>query len=288
MQPLLIETKTVLQHTIFVKEVNVKNLSNPLHFHNEYEMVLINKGNGRRIVGDSIENFVKGDLVIMGPNLPHVMYNDKEYYLPESTKEVRAIVTYFRLDWLNDNFLNSNEATKFNELIKDINRGIHISGTSHKQVVKILNELLLSSGLKKIIHLLTILELLSETKEYKCLSSIGYSNPYNQKDVQRIDKIYNYIMNNFTEDLTLEKAAALSNMTVTAFCKYFKGRTQKTFTHFVNEIRIGHACKLLYNDHLSISQICFQSGFNNLTNFNRNFKRFIKISPSDFKKNLSI
>jgi len=288
MQPLLIETKTVLQHTVFIKEVNVKNLSNPLHFHNEYEMVLITKSQGRRIVGDSIENFTKGDLIIMGPNLPHVMYNDKEYYYPETTKEVKAIVTYFRLDWLNDNFLSSDEATKFNELIKDINRGIRVFGASHKQIVKILNELLVSSGLKRIIHLLNILHLLSETKEYNCLSSIGYSNPYNQKDVQRINKIYDYIMNNFTSDITVEKAAALANMTVASFCKYFKGRTQKTFTHFVNEVRIGYACKLLYNDNLSISQICFQSGFNNLTNFNRNFKHYIKISPSDFKKSHKI
>lgn len=288
MQPLLIETKTVLQDTVFIKEVNVKNLNNPLHFHNEYEMVLITKSQGRRIVGDSIENFTKGDLIIMGPNLPHVMYNDKEYYLPETTKEVKAIVTYFRLDWLNDNFLSSAEAGKLKELIKDINRGIRIFGDSHKQVVKILNELLISNGLKRIIHLLNILDLLSETKEYKCLSSTGYSNPYNHKDVQRINKIYDYIMNNFTSDITVEKAAALANMTVASFCKYFKGRTQKTFTHFVNEIRIGYACKLLYNDNLSISQICFQSGFNNLTNFNRNFKHYIKISPSDFKKSHKI
>lgn len=286
MQPLLIETKTVLQHTMFIKEVNVKNLSNPLHFHNEYEMVLINKGSGRRIVGDSIEDFSAGDLVLMGPNLPHVMYNEKEYYEPDSTHEVSAIVTYFRLDWLNEDFINSNEVTRFNELLRDINRGIHVHGKSQEVIIKLLKKLLLSTGLKRIINLLHILNLLSETKEYKCLASVGYSNPHNQKDVQRINKVYAYIMNNFTEDITLKNASMLANMTVSAFCKYFKGQTQKTFTQFVNEVRIGYACKLLYNDNLSISQVCFQSGFNNLTNFNRNFKQYIKISPSDFKKNL--
>jgi len=286
MQPLLIETKTVLQHTMFIKEVNVKNLSNPLHFHNEYEMVLINKGSGRRIVGDSIEDFSAGDLVLMGPNLPHVMYNEKEYYEQDSTHEVSAIVTYFRLDWLNEDFINSNEVTRFNELLRDINRGIHVHGKSQEVIIKLLKKLLLSTGLKRIINLLHILNLLSETKEYKCLASVGYSNPHNKKDVQRINKVYAYIMNNFTEDITLKNASMLANMTVSAFCKYFKGQTQKTFTQFVNEVRIGYACKLLYNDNLSISQVCFQSGFNNLTNFNRNFKQYIKISPSDFKKNL--
>ncbi|WP_316791991.1 AraC family transcriptional regulator [Pedobacter frigoris] len=288
MQPLLIETNAVLQQSIFVKEVNVKNLNNPLHFHKEYEMVLMTKSNGRRIVGDSIENFTEGDLVIMGPNLPHVMYNDKEYYAPDSELEVSAIVTHFRLDWLRESFINSGEATKLNDLLRDINRGIKIYGKSHKRVVTILNELLLSTGLKRIIHLLNILDLLSETNEYECLSSLGYSNLHNHKDMQRINKIYDYIMNNFTENITLKDAAALANMTIASFCKYFKGRTQKTFTQFVNEVRIGHACKLLYDDHLSISQICFQSGFNNLTNFNRNFKEYTKLNPSDFKKSLRL
>ncbi|WP_316837935.1 AraC family transcriptional regulator [Pedobacter nutrimenti] len=288
MQPLLIETKTVLQHSIFIKEVHVKNLNNPLHFHNEYEMVLINASSGRRIVGDSIEDFSAGDLVLMGPNLPHVMYNDKEYYDPASDREVKAIVTYFRLDWLNEEFINSNEVTRFNELLKDINRGIRVYGRSQKQVVRLLNKLLQSTGLKRIINLLHILNLLSETKEYKCLASVGYSNPHNQKDVQRINRVYNYIMNNFAEEITLKNASMLANMTISAFCKYFKAQTQKTFTQFVNEVRIGYACKLLCNDSLSISQVCFQSGFNNLTNFNRNFKHYTKVSPSDFKKNLSI
>ncbi|TKC08534.1 AraC family transcriptional regulator [Pedobacter frigoris] len=288
MQPLLIETNTALQQAIFVKEVNVKSLNNPLHFHKEYEMVLIVKSNGRRIVGDSIENFTEGDLILMGPNLPHVMYNDKEYYAQDSEREVKAIVAHFRLDWLNDSFLNSNETAKVAELLKDINRGIRVYGDAHRKVAKILKELLLDSGLKKIIHLLSILDLLSETNEYECLSSVGYTNHHNLKDVQRINKIYNFIMDNFTEDITLKDAAALANMTIASFCKYFKGRTQKTFTQFVNEVRIGYACKLLYNDHLSISQICFQSGFNNLTNFNRNFKEYTKLNPSDFKKSLRL
>lgn len=288
MQPLLLETNTVHRQTIFVKEINVKNLSNPVHFHNEYEMVLIIKSKGRRIVGDSIENFEEGDLVLIGPNLPHVMYNDQSYYEPGNEQPVSAIVTYFRMDWLNEEFIDSKEIHQLQELLQDIKRGIRVYGDTQKQVVQQLHQLLESSGLSRIIHLLSILNLLSETKEYACLSSIGYTNPHNQKDVQRINKIYTYIMENFTESISLEHAAALANMTSSAFCKYFKARTQKTFTHFVNEVRIGHACKLLFNDHLNITEICFQSGFNNLTNFNRNFKNYTKVSPTEFKRNLKI
>lgn len=288
MQPLLIETNTALQQAIFVKEINVKSLNNPLHFHKEYEMVLMIKSNGRRIVGDNIENFTKGDLVLMGPNLPHVMYNDKEYYAPDSKREVKAIVAHFRLDWLNDCIMNSTETAKLNELLKNINRGIRVYGDAHRKITALLNELLLDSGLKRIIHLLSILDLLCTTNEYECLSSVGYTNQHKMKDVQRINKIYNFIMDNFTKEITLKDAAALANMTIASFCKYFKGRTQRTFTQFVNEVRIGHACKLLYDDHLSVSQICFQSGFNNLTNFNRNFKEYTKLSPSEFKKSLRL
>ncbi|MBB2148564.1 AraC family transcriptional regulator [Pedobacter gandavensis] len=288
MQPLLLETNNVNRNTIFVKEINVKNLSNPVHFHKEYEMVLITKSTGRRIVGDSVENFEAGDLVLIGPNLPHVMYNDKSYYEPGNEQMVTAIVTYFRMDWLNEEFINSKEIPYFHELLKDINRGIRVYGETHKQVVLLLEQLLLSTGLRKILHLLSIITLLSETREYKCLSSIGYTNPHSQKDVQRISRIYTYIMDNFSEDISLETAATLANMTTSAFCKYFKGRTQKTFTHFVNEVRIGHACKLLFDDNLSMTEICFQSGFNNLTNFNRNFKQYTTVSPSEFKRNLKI
>lgn len=288
MQPLLLETNTVQRHTIFVKEINVKNLSNPVHFHKEYEMVLITKSKGRRIVGDSIENFEEGDLVLIGPNLPHVMYNDKSYYEPDNEQPVAAIVTYFRMDWLNEEFIHSKEIPQLQELLQDIGRGIQVFGETQKQVVLLLNELLASHGLRRIIHLLSIINLISETKEYKCLSSIGYTNPHNQKDVQRISKIYTYILDNFTADISLETVATLANMTPSAFCKYFKGRTQKTFTNFVNEVRIGHACKLLFNDQLSMTEICFQSGFNNLTNFNRNFKQYTKVSPSEFKRNLKI
>ena len=288
MQPLLLETNTVNRHTIFVKEINVKNLSNPVHFHTEYELVLITASKGRRIVGDSIENFEEGDLVLIGPNLPHVMYNDKAYYELDSELPVSAIVTYFRMDWLNEEFINSKEIPQLHDLLLDINRGIRVYGDTHQKVILLLEALLQSNGLRRIIHLLSILTLLSETKEYKCLSSIGYTNPHNQKDVQRINTIYSYIMDNFTGDVSLEAAARLANMTTSAFCKYFKARTQKTFTHFVNEIRIGHACKLLFNDHLNITDICFQSGFNNLTNFNRNFKQYTNVSPTEFKRNLKI
>ncbi|WP_316819979.1 AraC family transcriptional regulator [Pedobacter gandavensis] len=282
------ETNTVHQQTIFVKEINVKNLTNPVHFHNEYELVLITQSKGRRIVGDSIENFEEGDLVLIGPNLPHVMYNDKSYYEPENKQPVTATVMYFRMDWLKEEFVHSKEIPQLHDLLLDINRGIKVYGDTHKQVVLLLNQLIASKGLGRIIHLLSILNLLSESKEYICLSSLGYTNPHNQKDVQRISKIYNYIMANFTEDISLETAATLASMTTSAFCKYFKARTQKTFTHFVNEIRIGHACKLLFDDHLSMTEICYQSGFNNLTNFNRNFKLYTRLSPSEFKKNLKI
>lgn len=288
MRPLLIDKKSVLKDSIDIKEVNLPYLDAPFHFHNAYEMVLILESNGRRIVGNKIENFTDGDLVLMGPDLPHVWYNEKEYYLENSNLKVQAIVTYFHPDWLTDNLLKSSDLNRLRILFENMKRGIKIIGETKRKVTKKILKLKSSQGLKRIIRILSILELLSGSEEYECLASDGYVNSYNQKDVERIDKVYQYVMNNFKNKITLKEVAKIACMTPTAFCKYFRVRTQKTFTNFVNEIRVSSACKLLCNENLSISDICYECGFNNFTNFNRNFKVFTKRSPSEFRTSLRI
>ncbi len=288
MKPILIDKKSVLKDSIDIKNVDLPYLDTPLHFHNAYEMVFVKKSNGRRIVGDKIENFTDGDLVLMGPDLPHVWYNEKEYYSENSTLKVEAIVVYFHPDWLTENILKSADLNKVRSLLESMSRGIKVVGKTKKKVVKKILKLTKSQGLKKIICILSILELLSDSDEYECLASEGYINSYNQKDVKRIDKVYQYVMNNYKEKITLDDAAKIACMTPTAFCKYFRLRTQKTFTSFVNEIRIGAACKLLCDDSKSISDVCYECGFNNFTHFNRNFKVLTKMNPSEFRTKLNV
>jgi AraC-like DNA-binding protein len=282
MKPLLLDVKSLLKDSIFVKEISMPQLNDRFHFHNAYEIALMIKSSGRRIIGDNIEDFTDGDIVLMGPHLPHVSYSDDA-----GKREVHALVIYFYPDWLTDTHVNSDDLTQLRELFEDMKRGVKIIGGTKQRVMKNILRLKNSKGLERIIKILEILEIISRSKEYVCLASEGYAKSYNQKDVNRMDKVYKYVMEHFTDDIMLEDIAEIANMTPTAFCKFFKGKTQKTFSNFVNEVRIGHARKLLYDD-LNISEVCFQCGFNNLTNFNKNFKFFTKMSPSEFKTNLRL
>lgn len=286
MKPLLINSTPSYEDFIYVKKVQVPNLDTPLHFHNDYEMVFMVKSTGKRIVGDSIENFTDGDLVIMGPNLPHVWYNEREYYEHPDDNEVEAFVIYFRPNLLDDIVVNVHSSTSIVEFLQDVKRGIKIDATACDYIAKLIIDVYELTGLKRTIKLLQIIDSLADTKSYTCLSSLGYNHTFNQRDVERIDKVYQYVMANFNQSISLNEAAAIASMTPSSFCKYFKARTLKTFTNFVNEVRIGYARKLLFNDALSISQICFESGFNNLANFNRNFKCYTQCSPREFRESL--
>ena len=283
MEPLLLDVKSLLKDSIYVKELNLSRLEDQFHYHNAYEISYMLKSNGRRVIGDNIEDFTDGDLTLMAPHVPHVSYTDKDYYLNDNNPGVHALVVYFNPDWLTDIHFNSPELIKVRELFENMKRGIKIFGQTKKKVVKSILRLKTSYGLERIITLLDILVVISKSEEYACLASEGYTHSSNQKDVKRIDEVYQYVKEHFKDKIMLEDIASIANMTPTAFCKYFKNRTNKTFSNFVNEIRIGYACKLLCKENLSISQICFECGFNNLTNFNRNFKRFNKMIPSEYK-----
>lgn len=283
MEPLLLDVKSLLKDSIYVKELNLSHLEDQFHYHNAYEISYMLKSNGRRVIGDNIEDFTDGDLTLMAPHVPHVSYTDKDYCLSDNNPKVHALVVYFNPDWLTDIHFNSPDLIRVRELFENMKRGIKIFGQTKKKVVKSIFRLKTSYGLERIITLLDILVVISKSEEFACLASEGYTHLSNKKDVKRIDEVYQYVKEHFKDKIMLEDIASNANMTPTAFCKYFKNRTNKTFSNFVNEIRIGYACKLLCEENLTISQICFECGFNNLTNFNRNFKRFNKMVPSEYK-----
>lgn len=281
MKPLLFDVKSLLNDSIYIKEIDTPLLDDQFHFHNVYEIALIIKSSGKRIIGDSIENFTEGDLVLLGPHIPHVCY-----YSIEEGSTIKAIVIYFNPDWLTENHLNSPNLSKVRKLLDDIQRGIKVFGKTKEKVIKDIYLLKKGEGLERIITILDILQILAKSGEYECLASEGYSSSHNERSLKRIDQIYNYVLTNFGNKIKLENIAACVNMTPTAFCKYFKSKTQKTFSNFVNEIRIGYACKFLCNEDMNISEVCYKCGFNNLTNFNRNFKLITKMIPSEYKRKI--
>ena len=283
MKPLFSDVKSLLKNSIYVKEIVSKDLSDQFHFHNAFEIALILNGRGRRIVGDSLDSFSNGDLILLAPNLPHVSYSGKKYHIKETGFKVHAIVVYFQPDWIVDNHLNSSDFAPIKKLLDRLKRGIKITGNTHNIVVNHLMELRNADGLKSFIILFQILYAICNSNDFSFLASVRYSNTYSAHDIKKIDEVYKYVMENFTQKISLENIAGIVYMTPTAFCKYFKKKTNKTFTYFVNEIRISNACELLLNENLDISNICYQCGFNNFTTFNKNFKQIMKITPSEYR-----
>ncbi|MGZ3920802.1 MAG: helix-turn-helix domain-containing protein, partial [Bacteroidia bacterium] len=171
-------------------------------------------------------------------------------------------------------------------LIQRSARGLRFYGETSKKIIKILSHISEKDGFKKIIHFLQAIEILSVSKEYSYLASLNFKNSYDEKDTNRINKVYKFLMQNFHRDIDLKEVADLCNMTTNSFCRYFKARTQKSLTQFINELRVGHACKLLQNEKHSIADVYYQCGYNNSTNFNKFFIAITGKKPSEYKKQM--
>lgn len=272
----------ILRDSISVKEVTAPNFDAPFHYHKAYEIILV-KGEGKRIIGNHIGQYSDDDLILMGPGLPHIWYREPNKDEEKADDKVMAMVIYIHPDWLKNNFLSSPQFKKLEELLVLMERGLAVQGTVKKQIIEKVKKISESDGLRRIIELLGILELLVENPQYDCLASINFRNSFNPKNGFRIAKVFDFVKDNFYKDIKVGEVAKFCNMTTTAFCKYFKLHTQKTFIQFLNEFRIGHACKLLLNEDLSVAQIYLACGFNNAANFNKRFKQLMKLSPSDYR-----
>lgn len=254
------------------------------HYHPQYEIIQIEKGTGHRYVGDNFSPFSEGEILLLGPNLPHVFRNDPEYFINESKKKVKATVLYWNYRLIKSDLFNLNEFTPIRELLQQSKRGLLIKGPSKKTVSRLLNMVVNKNGIDRILEFISMLHFIAIEAEFEVLSSLGFSSTIDEEEVTKLNKVFDYLLNNFSHTITLKEIADISNMSPTTFCRYFKKITNKTFVTFLNEIRVGHASKLLIeNKNKNISQICLESGFNNLTNFYIQFHKFKNLSPMEFK-----
>lgn len=268
---------------VTVKWDDFPHFTFPWHFHPEYELVYVIKSFGKRFVGDHIEDFSDGDLVLLGSNLPHFWKNDDVFFQDDPAYNVNAIVIHFPADFFKQQIEDYPEFLKIKELLQRSARGICFHEPIAKTVGKKLKKLLKSKGLECTLDFVKILDKLARTKDYKILSSGNYNAELQSLSSSRIDKVLHIINSNYREDLKLETVAHHAGMNKSAFCRFFKEKTGKSFSEFLIEMRIGYACKLLIEDQLSVSQICFESGFNNLSNFNRQFKKQTSFTPVHYK-----
>ncbi len=279
-----------IEKTLTPKETFVfKDLYSPYfnpnwHFHPEFQISLIVEGKGTRFVGDHVAPFEEGDLIFTGPNLPHLWRSDDAYFKKNSTLTTRALVIYFDNELLSRSLLEKEEFYGINKLVKHAARGMEFYGETQQKINILLLSIGKEKGFKRIIKLLEIIDIMANSSEYNLLSSPGYNNVFKGGDAAKMSMVHEYVMSNFKTKIALDEIATMLNMTTTSFCRYFKPRANKTFSRFVNEIRIGHARKLLLEDNFNISQISYECGFNTLSNFNKQFKTIANMSPLEYRK----
>ncbi|HVU84077.1 MAG TPA: AraC family transcriptional regulator [Puia sp.] len=268
---------------IIVTEVVEKRFCAPLHYHPELELTLILEGTGKRFVGDSIEEFEPGDLVLVGENIPHYWCSP---LIVSEDSSASAIVVQFKKDFLGEDFFKLAGAEHIDRLIND-GRGIclkaaHVKAFVHERLLKM--KQLNTFG--RTLLLLEILDLFARS-EVHYLSSPGFKPSLHETELTRMNKVYSYVYHNIGNPLDIAEIAGLLNMSVSTFSHYFKKRAQKTFTQFVNEMRIGLAKRLLIESEKSIAEIAYECGFSSLSNFNKQFNALVNLSPRVFRKSYS-
>jgi AraC-like DNA-binding protein/quercetin dioxygenase-like cupin family protein len=253
----------------------------PWHYHSEYELVLIIKGRGTRFVGNHISDYKEGNLTFIGPDVPHMFRKEN------ANEDGGSLVIHFREDFLGTAFMQAPEMQKIIQLFRRSVMGLNITGNTATLVNERMYHLLDLQGMDRIITLFGILNILAQSADMEMLSSAEVAGQ-NSRDNDRLNKVFDYVMTHFRSEIKLEEIAEIVHMSYSGFCRYFKNRTKKNFIHFVNEVRIGYSCKLLLEKDVSVASACYEAGFNNLANFNEQFKKFLKLTPYQFKQKNSV
>jgi len=251
----------------------------PFHHHPEIELTHIVQSSGQRYVGDHIGRFAAGDLVLMGSSLPHMYINDAD------TRSAHSRVLQFLPDCLGPGFFQLGETKAVRALIERSRIGLSFHGRTRDDVVELLRQLSeLGSGIERLLLLMKILDTLARSREVRTLASPSYSPTLSLHQGERINRVCKLISMKFKEGIAQSEAARMARMSSASFSRFFRRATNKTFRAFLNEVRIGHASQMLLETDCTVSEACYDSGFANLSNFNRQFLRLRRISPRAYRK----
>ncbi len=279
MKPPLLKFNLKSEHSFVAQHLNVSYFYNKWQAHPEMELVYIIKGSGRQFIGDNVHHFKPGDLMLLGANLPHLWRNEDKYLKKDSVLKAEAIVIHFLPDCFGDSFFSLPENTELVSLFERARQAVRIKNLTRKTVVELMQKLLVAKNTERIILLLQILHTIAHSKETKPVCSMGLQFHYHSAESDRLNNIYQFILKNFSREISLTQIAKVAHISPHSFCRYFKSRIKKTFSKFLLEVRVGHACKLLAETHKSVAEICYESGFNTFSNFNRHFKSITGSTP---------
>lgn len=258
--------------------------NNPWHFHPEVELIYCIKGRGTNFIGNSISAIEEGELLLIGKNLPHTRQRDRTFYLSNPGDVPESIVVQFREEFLGDGFFQIDEFREVGALLTRAMHGLKFAGPAHPEVLTKLFRLKHCDPAEAVIELLSVLHLLSRSRDYRYLNQLPYATDVSEDVSRRINLVYRYTIDNFRRPIGLKDVSALTHHSVSAFCRYFKTHTRKSYFQYLSEVRIAFACKLLMEGALDISEVCYASGFNNFSNFHKQFKRIVQSTPTDYQK----
>lgn len=250
-----------------------------MHAHNNYELNFVVSGSGRRIIGNNISTFERGDLVLLGPDLPHCWH----CFGHRKNSTSNSIVLHFYENIISSNLFKIPELEEVESLLTKANLGICFRPKRLRPIERSLEKIVELNGLERFIELLKVFNLLLQVEDYEFISDTSYCSTY-QKDLDKINLVYEYVFQHIQEGIRQEEAAALLHMTPGAFCRYFKKKTKRTFMAYVKSVRIRLAAKMLAETEKHISEICYECGYNNIANFNHQFKSVMQNTPSDYRK----
>lgn len=264
--------------TMFTRTKN--NFDFPLHYHDEIELNFVMNAKGaRRMIGDHLEEIGEMELVLVGPNLEHAWFGEDF-----EENSITEVTIQFDNDFFGDKFLSKNQLSFIRRMLEKSSRGILFSTTTTKQLAPRILGLSKKQGFDSVLELMSILHDLSISRNYRILSDSGYNQVEKHTySSRRIEKVMTYAHQNFHKPITLAEVAKITSMTETAFSRFFKLHTGMTFINCLNEIRLGHASRMLIETTHSISEIAYDCGFNNISNFNRIFKTKKKCTPKDLR-----
>ena len=284
MRPQLLKVSKDPQCSFSVRQDTVPYINNRWHLHLELELIHFKKGEGTQFIGDNIKRFKSGDVVLVGANLPHYWRFDDIFFEEEAKGMTDIRVVHFSENFLGEEFLQLPENNNIRAVFDKAKRGLQIQGKERQKIAEILEQLLFVEGTQRIILMIEALAIISSGKQFSILSSIGFKPDNLVQESDRINAIYEYSLKNFKRKIQLEEIAEVANISPNSFCRYFKSKTRKTYSQFLIELRVGHACKLLIENNQCLKRLCYESGFNNFTSFHKYFKTITGKSPLIYQK----
>jgi len=283
-EPLYFKVPRLAEETVRAEMWDLQFFYDPIHYHEECQITFVLESDGVLFVGDRLTQFRSGELFVIGKNTPHVFRHDTSYYQGRTPRHARAISIFFNSESILNIINTIPESSSMQKFMESAKLGIKLDKTQAAALKSHVRKVLDTKGMERVIQLLTILHKISIHKDLEILMT---KTPMilEPEDGQKLDKVFNYLMDNYREKITLDQVAEMINVTPSAFCRYFKLRTQKTFSRFLIEVRIGKACKSLQEGE-NVTEACYSSGYNNISNFHRHFKQITGLTPNEYKKKI--